>query len=282
VSVGQFAFDNSQFSPLSTRERERERERPFDRRKESMPLIRRRSAGLCFLVGLFFGGPRVSPWRHACHGFLHLDAKPRSASMTRRRHRHHQQQVLTSLRMHPAVDLLSQQHDWSVVPHSSEIITSSNLLLGTDATLHAMANVMDPTTTTTTMTPPPLALPDSISNVIAPATATASSASSSSAAGTLSPTTTVLVFVVGLIPFAVATVEFWRRVALRLPFGTGGKDESVLIVIGDDNNRQMSRGRRVLGNDAIVVAIVLFGVAAAVIGIVVASVLTSTPPPDAY
>jgi hypothetical protein len=251
-----------------------------------MPLIRRSSAGLCFLVGLFFGGPRTSPWWHACHGFLPFDAKPPSASMTRRRHRHHQQQVLTSLRMHPVVDLLfQQQQDWSVVPHSSEIITSSNLLLGTDATLHAMANVMDPTTTTT-MTPmaPLLALPDSISNVVSPSAATASSSpSSSSAAGTLSPTTTVLVFVVGLIPFAVATVEFWRRVALRLPFGTGGgEDESVLIVIGDDDNRQLSRGRRVLGNDAIVVALVLFGVAAAVIGIVVASVLTSTPPPDTY
>jgi hypothetical protein len=49
-------------------------------------------------------------------------------------------------------------------------------------------------------------------------------------------------------------------VALQLPFGTGGsKDHSVLIVIGDDNDRKLSRGQRVLGKDALLVAIVLFG-----------------------
>jgi hypothetical protein len=75
------------------------------------------------------------------------------------------------------------------------------------------------------------------------------SSSSSSSSSIYYFTTTVLVFVAGFIPFAVATVELWRRVALQLPFGTGGnnKDHSVLIVIGDDNDRQLSRGRRVLG-----------------------------------
>jgi hypothetical protein len=186
--------------------------------------------------------------------------------------------------MPPSVDVLSQSTtmDASYFFLSnvhSNIIGSTHLLLGTDATLHAMANVMDPSTTTTTAQL--LGMPDSIGDVAQASAA----ASSSSAPGALAPTTTLLVFVAGLIPFAVATVEFWRRVALQLPFGTGGSKDQVLIVIGDDSDRQLSRGRRVLGKDALIVAIVLFGVAASVIAIVVASVLTSTPPlppPGAY
>jgi hypothetical protein len=118
---------------------------------------------------------------------------------------------------------------------------------------------MDPSTTTTTQL---LGMPDSIGDV-AQAAAAASSASPSSAPGALSPTTTVLVFVAGLIAFAATTVEFWRRVALQLPFGTGGnnKDQSLLIVIGDDSDRSLSR-RRVVGKDAVLVATVVFGVAA--------------------
>jgi hypothetical protein len=250
-----------------------------------MPFIMRRSGrslllGFFFFFSLYSGGTWPVP---CCRAFL-LPARPTAAPRRRRQqqqqHQQHQQlkAPITSLSlMPPSVDLITQSTTMDAPYYvlsnvHSNIIGSTDLLLGTDATLHAMANVMDPSTTTPAQL---LAVPDDAAQAAAAAAST-----TSSAPGALSPTTTVLVFVLGLIPFAVATVEFWRRVALQLPFGTGGnKDQSVLIVIGDDNDRQLSRGRRVLGKDALIVAIVLFGVAASVIAIVVASVLTSTPPP---
>jgi hypothetical protein len=255
-----------------------------------MPFIMRRS-GRSLLLGFFFffffslysGGTWPVP---CCRAFL-LPARPTAAPRRRQQQQHqqHQRQLkapITSLSlMPPSVDLITQSTTTDAAYYvlsivHSNIIGTTDLLLGTDATLHHMANVMDPSTTTTA-TAQLLALPDSIGDV---AQASAAASTTSSAPGALSPTTTVLVFVAGLIPFAVATVEFWRRVTLQLPFGTGGsKDQSVLIVIGDDNDRQLSRGRRVLGKNALLVAIVLFGVAASAIAIVVASVLTSTPPP---
>lgn len=109
----------------------------------------------------------------------------------------------------------------------------------------------------------------------------------------LSPATNVAVFVVGLIPFAWATVEFWRRIAVGATFGTG-KDSVViprpqdvlldgdgnpLITIGEDANPASSRGRQVLGKDALVVAYLLFGIAAAAVGLSVYGVLTAPPMP---
>ena len=65
------------------------------------------------------------------------------------------------------------------------------------------------------------------------------------------------VFAIGVIPFAWATWEFWRRIVGGESFGTGSDS----VIIGEDLNPESSRGRRVLGNDALAVAYVLFGVA---------------------
>jgi hypothetical protein len=91
--------------------------------------------------------------------------------------------------------------------------------------------------------------------------------------GLLSKNSIVAIFVVGLIPFAVATVEFWRRIAVGDSFGTGS--ESVVFSIGEDDAPLSSRGQRVLGKDALVTAYILFAVAAAVLALVVFAVLTS-------
>jgi len=85
--------------------------------------------------------------------------------------------------------------------------------------------------------------------------------------------TDVWVFIVGIIPFAWATVEFWRRIAVGEPFGTG-KDS---VYIGKDNAPEESRGRRVLDRGAFLAAYLLFGIAAAAIGITLFSVVTSPP-----
>jgi hypothetical protein len=92
----------------------------------------------------------------------------------------------------------------------------------------------------------------------------------------LSKETIIAVFIVGLIPFAVATVEFWRRIAVGDSFGTS---EPVVFTIGKDDSPSRSRGKQVLGKDALVAAYVIFATAAVVLGIVFASVLTS-PIPD--
>lgn len=85
--------------------------------------------------------------------------------------------------------------------------------------------------------------------------------------------TDVWIFIAGLFPFAWATVEFWRRIAVGEPFGTG-KDS---VFIGKDNAPDESRGRRVLDRGAFLVAYLLFGIAAAAIGITLFSVITSPP-----
>lgn len=83
------------------------------------------------------------------------------------------------------------------------------------------------------------------------------------------------VFLAGCFPFVWATVEFWRRIAVGEPFGTGSDS----VVIGEDNNPESSRGRRVLGKDALIVAYLLFGISAAVVGLVLYTVLTNDPLP---
>ena len=99
------------------------------------------------------------------------------------------------------------------------------------------------------------------------------------AAQPLAPETIVGIFVVGVVPFAVATVEFWRRIAVGASFGTG--TDSVVFpnttTIGQDDNPLSSRGRRILGTDALVTAYLLFGLAAAVLALVLVSVVTSDP-----
>eukprot|EP00978_Attheya_sp_CCMP212_P007325 scaffold17003_cov41-Attheya_sp.AAC.2 len=85
--------------------------------------------------------------------------------------------------------------------------------------------------------------------------------------------TAVVVFVIGLIPFGWATVEFWRRIAVGASFGTG--KEAVTITIGEDDAPQSSRGRQVLGKGALVIAYVLFAIAAGSIGLALYSVISA-------
>ena len=86
----------------------------------------------------------------------------------------------------------------------------------------------------------------------------------------------VLVFIAGLIPFGWATVEFWRRIAVGEPFGTG-KDS---VFIGKDNAPKESRGRQTLDRGAFFVAYILFGIAGGAIALTLYSVISSTPLPD--
>ena len=65
------------------------------------------------------------------------------------------------------------------------------------------------------------------------------------------------VFVLGCVPFIWAGVEFWRRIAVGDPFGTG-RDS---VIINDTSGNRSRAVRRVLGRDAIIAAQVLFALA---------------------
>ena len=134
----------------------------------------------------------------------------------------------------------------------------------------------------------------------------------------LDATTTVLVFAAGLLPFGIATFEFWRRIAVGASFGTGSdsvvfdtsslsslsssssdskndtgaassasgdhntkNNKQTITTIGQDNDPLRSRGRRILGRDALITAYILFTVAAGVLGLVVYAVAT-TPLPSTH
>jgi hypothetical protein len=109
----------------------------------------------------------------------------------------------------------------------------------------------------------------------------------------LSPTTNIIVFIIGIIPFIWATYEFWRRIAVGASFGTG-KDSVIIpspfssdsssgdagrIMIGEDNNPNSSRGRQTLDRGALTVAYVLFAIAGGSIAIALASVVMSPQQP---
>jgi hypothetical protein len=99
----------------------------------------------------------------------------------------------------------------------------------------------------------------------------------------LSPTTTIIVFIVGITPFLWATYEFWRRIAFGESFGTGSDSVVIprldeVLIIGEDNNPNSSRGRRTLDKGALTVAYVLFAVAAGTVAIAVASIVTGPQP----
>merc|ERR1712232_1166886 len=87
----------------------------------------------------------------------------------------------------------------------------------------------------------------------------------------------VVVFIIGLIPFGWATVEFWRRIAVGEPFGTG-KDS---VFIGKDNSPSESRGRRTLDKGAFFVAYILFSAAAGVVCLTLYTVVSTSAPPEA-
>jgi hypothetical protein len=126
---------------------------------------------------------------------------------------------------------------------------------------------------------PGVPLADSLDSLATTTTATIAAASTfePSAAAGLSPTTTVVVFIVGVIPYIWATIEFWRRIAVGASFGTGS--DSVVFSIGEDDNPESSRGKQVLGKGALVIAYILFAIAAAVLGLVLLSVITTGPLP---
>lgn len=102
------------------------------------------------------------------------------------------------------------------------------------------------------------------------------------AAFALSPQMTVIVFIIGVIPFVIATFEFWRRIAVGAPFGTGS--DSVVfpmtnVTIGiDDVSPLSSRGKQTLGTDSLITAYLIFATVGVVLGIVFYAILTSPIP----
>ena len=97
--------------------------------------------------------------------------------------------------------------------------------------------------------------------------------------GMLSKETTILVFIIGVIPFIIATYEFWRRIAVGATFGTGS--DSVVFpttTIGNDNDPTSSRGKQILGQDSLITAYIIFTTVAIVLGIVLYAVVTSPIP----
>merc|ERR1719454_2340045 len=67
-----------------------------------------------------------------------------------------------------------------------------------------------------------------------------------------------VIFVLGCVPFVYAGIEFWTRIANGDSFGTG-KDSVVIKPLGE----QYEGNKRVLGQDAMIAARVLFGIAGA-------------------
>lgn len=66
-----------------------------------------------------------------------------------------------------------------------------------------------------------------------------------------------IVFVIGCVPFLWATIEFWRRIFVGDPFGTGQDS----VIINDTSGNRPKAVRRVLGQDAITAAYILFALA---------------------
>ena len=100
----------------------------------------------------------------------------------------------------------------------------------------------------------------------------------------LSASTNTIVFIIGLIPFLWATYEFWSRIAVGASFGTGSDSIQIrpqseemkqLTTIGIEGDLKKSRGQQVLGDDALIVAYILFAIAIGSVGIAVYSVVSS-------
>ena len=72
----------------------------------------------------------------------------------------------------------------------------------------------------------------------------------------ITPEDTVI-FIIGCVPFVWAGIEFWRRIAVGESFGTG-RDS---VVINDTSGNRPRPLQRVLGQDAIIAARILFGLA---------------------
>jgi hypothetical protein len=156
--------------------------------------------------------------------------------------------------------------------------TNNGLLLGT---IEQNANARLSSTRQQALPGVPFAEADSLLDSVVTTTATTIASSAASIpfdpSAIQSPTTTWFVFIVGVIPFIWATIEFWRRIAVGASFGTGS--DSVVFSIGEDDNPESSRGKQVLGKGALVIAYALFAIAAAVLGLVLLSVITTGPLP---
>lgn len=98
----------------------------------------------------------------------------------------------------------------------------------------------------------------------------------------------IIVFIIGIIPFIIATYEFWRRIAFQQPFGTTSDSvifsttamttnvtTSTAAMIGEDNNPLSSRGQRILDPSALYVAYVLFAIAGSILVLVIYSVIST-------
>mmetsp|Transcript_15686 Transcript_15686/g.16961 ORF Transcript_15686/g.16961 Transcript_15686/m.16961 type:complete len:206 (-) Transcript_15686:189-806(-) len=117
-------------------------------------------------------------------------------------------------------------------------------------------------------------------------TLTSSSSSSSSSSLALNLMTLLeednnvnsIIFFLGLVPFAWATVEFWRRISVGESFGSGTDSIIISTTIGVDGSPTDSRGQRVLGKGALLTAYTIFIIAFATLGIVGYSILSSPPP----
>jgi hypothetical protein len=106
----------------------------------------------------------------------------------------------------------------------------------------------------------------------------------------LSKETTVVVFIIGVIPFVIATYEFWRRIAIGATFGTGNDSIqfpnnnnrttiiTTITTIGEDDAPLSSRGKQVLGSDSLITAYFIFATVAVVLMLVFYSILTSPIP----
>ena len=80
------------------------------------------------------------------------------------------------------------------------------------------------------------------------------------------------IFLAGIFPFMWATIEFWRRIMFGESFGTGTDS---IVIIGSDDSPQDSRGSRILGKGALIIAYTIFVVAFGTLGVVGFSVLSS-------
>ena len=104
--------------------------------------------------------------------------------------------------------------------------------------------------------------------------------------GMLSKEATIIIFIIGIIPFIIATFEFWRRIAVGATFGTGSDSvvfpttATTTTTIGEDNAPNSSRGKQILGTDSLITAYIIFATVAVVLGIVLYSVVTSPIPPS--
>lgn len=115
-------------------------------------------------------------------------------------------------------------------------------------------------------------------------------------APTYHPGVDMAIFVAGLFPFLWATWEFWRRIAVGAPFGTGrdsiripspwaskddndNKDDDIREALDMDDVTSPKPRRRMLDRGSLITAYVLFAVAGAALALTIYSVATSAPLP---